>query len=75
MVRMLDLIVIFLLVAVFVALTLYKVIVSFRYRNDPAKWEALISTGQVYPKRLMRFIFDENPDSEKEPSPPNSVNK
>jgi hypothetical protein len=75
MARTLDLILIAIFVAVFAALTIYKVILAFRYRDDPAKREALISTGQVYPKRLMRFIFDENPESNKEPPPPNSVSK
>jgi len=75
MARTLDLIVIVLFIAVFVALVLYKVILLFRYRDEPAKWEAVISTGQVYPKRLMQFIFDEKPDSDSEPPPHNSLSK
>jgi hypothetical protein len=75
MARTLDLVLIAIFFIVFAPLTIYKVILSFLYRDDPAKREALISTGQVFPKRLMRFIFDENPDSNKEPPPPNSVSK
>jgi hypothetical protein len=73
---MLDVILLATLVALFAALALYKVILLFCYRNDPAKREALISSGQVYPKRLRKFIFDEDAHtSDKKSSPLNSVSK
>jgi L-asparagine transporter-like permease len=60
MAKMLDLILIVVAVAGFMALSLYKLVLMFRYRNDQDKLRALVSSGQVFPKRLHRFIYDED---------------
>jgi hypothetical protein len=31
----------------------------YRYRDDPVKREALISSGQAFPKWLAKWIFNE----------------
>ena len=59
MARVLDIILIGIFAALLVGSTLYKLIIWHRYRDDPAKREALISSGQVYPKWLTKFILDE----------------
>jgi len=76
MAKVLDIILMVALVAGFAALSLYKLILWFRYRDDPVKREALISSGQVYPRRLAKWIFDEDADtSATKASPPNSGRK
>ena len=57
--KVLDVILIVILVSAFVVLALYKLVLLLRYRNDLARREALISSGQVYPKWLAEFLFDE----------------
>lgn len=42
------------------ALSLYKLVALFRHRNDPAKRQAIISTTQVFPEWLTKFIYGEN---------------
>ena len=74
--KILDVILIVILLSTLVALALYKLLLLLRYRNDPAKREALISTGQVFPKRLAKFLFDEDAGtSGSKGSPPNSSHK
>ena len=63
MAEIIDTFLIIAMLAMIVALALYKVILWFRYRKDPIKREALISSGQVYPKRLAKWIFDEDADT------------
>ena len=72
MARILDLILIVVSVAGFVALLLYKLVLMFRYRDDPAKLQALVWSDQVFPKRLHRFIYDEDADKARKASVPNS---
>ena len=60
MAEIIDTIVTMALLAMMMALALYKLFLWFRYRNDPVKREALISSGQLYPKRLAKWIFDED---------------
>ena len=60
MTKVLDVILIVISAGVVVGLSLYKVTLFYRYRDDPAKREALFWSGQVYPKWLARFIFDED---------------
>lgn len=62
MAKVLDVILIVIGFGVYAALSLYKLILLYRFRNDPAKREALVWTTQVYPKRLTRFILDEDAD-------------
>jgi hypothetical protein len=47
----------FVLIAV---LSVYKLVQLFRYRNDPLKRRALISTSQVYPEWLQRWMLGES---------------
>jgi len=56
----------------FVALLVYKLVLMFRYRDDPAKLKALVWMDQVFPKRLQRFIYDEDYDKAGKASVPNS---
>jgi hypothetical protein len=63
MAKVLDMLLLVVSAAGFAALSLYKLILLFRYRNDPVKREALISSGQVYPKRLAKWIFGEVADT------------
>jgi hypothetical protein len=72
MARILDLILIALFLTAFVALLLYKLVLAFRYRNDPAKLRALASTGQVLPKRIKQFVYDEPADTAGKSSIPHS---
>lgn len=74
MAKALDVILMLVLVVALAALALYKVILLFHYRNDPAKRDALISSGQAYPQRLAKFIFDEDSDTRAREKlrPPNS---
>ena len=62
MAKVLDIILIVVFVAGIAALSLYKLILFFRYRNDRVKREALISSDQVYPKGLARWMIDEDAD-------------
>lgn len=63
MAKVFDIILLTVFAAAFAGLSLYKLILWFRYRDDPAKREALVSSGQVYPKRLAKWIFDEDADT------------
>ena len=62
MVKILNLILIALGWGSLMAILLYKLVLMFRHRNDPEKLRALISVGQVFPKRIKRFIYDEDAD-------------
>jgi uncharacterized membrane-anchored protein len=62
MARVLDIILIVALAAGFAVLSLYKMTLLYRYRDDPVKREALISSGQVFPKWLARWVFNEEAD-------------
>jgi hypothetical protein len=62
MARILDVALIVTCLAVYMGLSAYKLLLLWRYRNDPAKREALISTTQLWPKRLHRFLIDEDAD-------------
>ena len=50
-----------------VAGSAYKVGLLVRHRNDPEKRERLVSSGQVYPDAIRKFILDEK-DERKETS-------
>jgi hypothetical protein len=68
-----DVILMVILLMAFVALALYEMVFLLRYRNDPARHGALISSGQVFPKGLVKFLFGEDADtSGRKGSPPNS---
>jgi hypothetical protein len=72
MAKVLDIILLTVFAATLAGLSVYKLILWFRYRDDPVKREALISSGQVYPKRLARWLLDEDADmSGGKASPPN----
>jgi len=68
MVKTLNLILIALGWGSLMAILLYKLVLMFRYRNDPEKLRGLVSVGQVFPKRIKRFIFDEPADTPGKPS-------
>jgi hypothetical protein len=54
------------------AILVYKLVLMLRYRNDPDKLRAVTGFGQVFPKRIKRFIYDEDADTVGEASVPNS---
>ena len=72
MARILDVILILISVGGCVAMLVYKLVLMHRYRNDPAKLQGLVWTDQVFPKRLQRFIYDEDADKAGKASVPNS---
>ena len=72
MVKILNLILIALGWGSLMAILLYKLVLMFRHRNDPEKLRALVSVGQVFPKRIKRFIYDEDADTGGKASVPNS---
>ena len=59
--KIIDLVLIGLSMIAAAAGILYKLALWFRYRDVPVKRAALISSAQVYPKWLAKFIFDEWP--------------
>jgi hypothetical protein len=59
MARIFDVVLIAISLGGCAAMTLYKLILMFRYRNDREKLEWLVWTNQVFPKRLHRFMYDE----------------
>ena len=62
MARLMDVILIVVAFGIYAALLLYKLILFYRYRNDPAKREMLVWQPRVFPERLKRFILDEHAD-------------
>ena len=72
MVRILDLILIVLSLGIFAALSVHKLVLMYRYRNDPDKLRAIgsVEGGQFLPKRIKRFVFDEPANTPGKPSIP-----
>ena len=70
MARALDLVLIAVSIVGFLALLVYKLALMYHYRDDPAKIQSLVWTDQVFPKRLQRFIYDENADQAGKDSAP-----
>ena len=76
MARLVDVILIVVAFGIYAALLLYKLILFYRYRNDPAKREMLIWQPQVFPDLLKRFILDEHANmNARKASPPNPARK
>ena len=48
--------------------SIYKLALWFRYRKDAHKRELIASSGQMYPKRLRKFLMDESDEQETETS-------
>lgn len=46
--------------------SIYKLALWFRYRKEPEKRELIASSGQMYPKRLRKFLMDEPDERESE---------
>ena len=42
------------------SMLVYKVWLWFEYRHDPVKREALVFSTQLLPRRLMKFVLDED---------------
>lgn len=72
MAKFLDLVVVGLTIAGFVALLVYKLVLMYRYRDDPEKLEGLAWTDQMFPKRIQRFMYDEDYDKARKASAPKS---
>ena len=62
MAKVFDVILLTVFGALLAGSSVYKLFLWFRYGDDPAKREALVSAGQVYPKRLARWLLDEDAD-------------
>jgi hypothetical protein len=75
MARIADLILIGIAVAGWAALLVYKLVLMRRYRDDPKKLEGLIWTDQVYPKRIHRWLIDEDYNSRMKSTKPQSARK
>ncbi len=60
MAKTLDLILVGIALCGGAAMLIYKLILMHRYRDDPEKLDALVSSDQVYPKKIRRFIFDDD---------------
>ena len=60
MVDTLDHVTVVLILVLMAVLSLYKLVLIYRYRNDPAKRNALFHTTEVYPKRISRWMVDQN---------------
>jgi len=61
--RLADVAVLVAYVGAFVLMLLYKIRLTIKYRNEPAKREAVLNSGQLFPPKLMRFIYDEDKPS------------
>lgn len=48
-----------------IGLSIYKLVLWFRYRNDPEKRERVVYSGQIYPEKIRRFLMDEKMDNDK----------
>jgi hypothetical protein len=46
-------------------LSVYKLAVWFGYRNDPEKREGVVYSGQIYPKKIRRWLMDEKDNEDK----------
>lgn len=55
----------FSLFLIVVGLSLYKLVIWFRYRHDPEKRERIVYAGQIYPEKIRRFLMDERVDDKK----------
>ncbi len=53
------------LLALILGLSLHKLVLWFRYRNDPEKRETVVYSGQIYPEKVRRFLMDEKMDDDK----------
>jgi hypothetical protein len=60
MVHTLDFIIVILSVVLTAVLSVYKLVQIYRYRKNPAILDRLINTTQVFPKRIARWLVDEN---------------
>jgi hypothetical protein len=60
MVITLDQVTLLLILVLMAVLSVYKLFQIYRYRNDPVKRKRLLNTTQVYPKKIKRWILDEN---------------
>ncbi len=66
--RLADVAILTAYVVAFLLMIIYKMRLTIKYRNEPAKREAVLNSGQLFPPKLMRFIFDEDKLSSK-PAP------
>ena len=48
-----------------IGLSIYKLALWFRYRNDPVEREKIVYSGQIYPEKIRRFLMDEKADKDK----------
>jgi hypothetical protein len=53
------------ILALILGLSIYKLVLWFRYRNDPEKRERVVYSGQIYPEKVRRFLMDEKMDNDK----------
>jgi hypothetical protein len=75
MAKTLDLIIVGLTVCGCAAMVVYKFVLMHRYRDDPRKLEGLISSDQVYPKSIHRWLIDADYDERMKAAKPKSQPK
>jgi Flp pilus assembly pilin Flp len=72
MAETLDLVLVAVAIVGGAALFVYKLVLMYRSRGDPEKLKALVWIDQVFPRRLQRFIYDEDGDEARKASARNS---
>jgi hypothetical protein len=48
-----------------IGLSVYKLALWFRYRNDPVEREKIVYSSRIYPEKVRRFLMDEKRDKDK----------
>jgi hypothetical protein len=65
-----DLTYIAVMLVIFAALSIYKLVMIYRSRNDPAKYEWYLNQTAIFPERIMRFMQDAGYDEKHPESAP-----
>lgn len=53
-----DLTYIAVMLVIFAALSIYKLVMIYRSRNDPAKYKWYLNQTAIFPEKIMRFMQD-----------------
>lgn len=65
-----DLTYIFVMLVVVAAMSVYKLVMIYRSRNDAAKYEWYLNQTAVFPEKIMRFMQDAGYDEKHPKSAP-----
>ncbi len=61
-----DLVILGLWSVVVLSMLVYKIWLWFEYRHDPVKREAVLSSTQLLPRKLMQFLLDQGDEQKAE---------